>query len=167
MSEIVLMGDERVAAIHVQECADPLVDASNIPELDWADDADDPEGTYRYLRTGLVDRLLVAQRLLPSDRRLLLVEGYRPYARQAFYFDRHRAGLQAADPGLTAQESFLAASRFVSPPQVAPRVSGAAIDLTLIDDSGVALDLGTPIDASPEESAGACYFAAPNIGDEA
>ena len=46
-------------------------------------------------------------------------------------------------------------------------MSGAAVDLTLIDRSGAQLDMGTPIDASPEESDNACYFAANNITPQA
>lgn len=61
----------------------------------------------------------------------------------------------------------MAASRFVSPPEIGPHSAGAAVGLTLVDANGRELDLGTPIDASPEESADACYTAATNIGDEA
>ncbi|MFI7067383.1 M15 family metallopeptidase [Kribbella sp. NPDC050124] len=58
------------------------------------------------------------------------------------------------------------ASRFVSPVEVAPHVAGAAVDLTLIGAHGP-LDLGTPIDATPEQSSGACFFDAANISREA
>jgi len=44
---------------------------------------------------------------------------------------------------------------------VAPHVAGAAVDLTLVDSAGGELDLGTPVDATPEQSEGACYFDAP------
>lgn len=43
---------------------------------------------------------------------------------------------------------------------------GAAVDLTLIGEHGP-FDLGTPIDATPEQSNGACFFAATNISREA
>src|SRR5215207_3388075 len=54
----------------------------------------------------------------------------------------------------------------VSPVEVAPHVAGAAVDLTLIGENGP-FDLGTPIDATPEQSNGACYFDATNISREA
>ena len=57
-------------------------------------------------------------------------------------------------------------SRFVSPLAVAPHVAGAAVDLTLVDATGEELDLGTPIDATPEQSGGRCYFAA-EVGPDA
>ncbi len=58
-------------------------------------------------------------------------------------------------------------SRFVAPVEVAPHVAGAAVDLTLVDACGDELDLGTPIDATPEQSDGRCYFAADGIGADA
>ena len=58
-------------------------------------------------------------------------------------------------------------SRFVAPLEVAPHVAGAAVDLTLVDATGEELDLGTPIDATPEQSDGRCYFAADGIGADA
>jgi zinc D-Ala-D-Ala dipeptidase len=41
------------------------------------------------------------------------------------------------------------ASRYVSPPEIAPHSAGAAIDLTLCGGDGTELDLGTPVNASP------------------
>ena len=41
------------------------------------------------------------------------------------------------------------------------------MDLTLIDGDGHELDMGTRVNADPEESDGACYTDADNIGDEA
>ncbi len=60
-----------------------------------------------------------------------------------------------------------AASRYVSPPEIAPHSAGAAVDLTLADADGRELDLGTRMNASPEESAGACYTQAATITAEA
>jgi D-alanyl-D-alanine dipeptidase len=57
-------------------------------------------------------------------------------------------------------------SRFVAPLAVAPHVAGAAVDLTLVTTSGAELWMGTPVDVTPEESGGACFFAAP-VDDEA
>ncbi len=50
---------------------------------------------------------------------------------------------------------------------IAPHSTGAAVDLTLADADGRELDLGTPMNADPEESAGACYTDAPGISEEA
>jgi D-alanyl-D-alanine dipeptidase len=41
------------------------------------------------------------------------------------------------------------ASRYVSPPEIAPHSAGAAIDLTRCVGDGAELDLGTRVNASP------------------
>jgi len=80
---------------------------------------------------------------------------------QERYFNNYREQLKDLDQSLSDEASFLLASRYVSPPTIAPHVSGAAIDLTLCDDRDNELDMGTRVNASPEESGGACYFEAP------
>lgn len=167
MNDIVLMGDPRVADIPVAEVGDDLVDVREERDLRLDGLKETPEGAYAYLRHGLVERLLFAQDRLPGEYRLLLVEGYRPYDLQEHYFSSYRQELEMRDPELDGAESFQLASRYVSPPVVAPHVSGAAIDLTLVDGSGQQVDMGTPVNASPEDSAGACYFAADDISGEA
>lgn len=161
------MGDPRVAAVPVEECGEGMVDVRDVDGLTVRLNEAKPDGAYAHLRQGVADRLLEAQGRLLAGCSLMLVEGHRPYALQEFYFNRHRSRLEAADPAQTSEESYLAVSQFVSPPAVAPHVSGAAIDLTLVDASGDPLDMGTPIDASPEESDGACYFGARNISVQA
>lgn len=167
MTDVVLMGDPRVAALPVEECGEDLVDARELAQLRVADHPDPRSEAYSFMRRSIAERLVRAQGLLPVGLHLLVVEAYRPYELQEYYFDQHRQRLAEARPALSDSEIFLAASRFVSPPDVAPHVSGAAIDLTITTADGRELDMGTPIDASPEESEGACYFAAENIGADA
>jgi D-alanyl-D-alanine dipeptidase len=166
MAELVLMGDPRVAAVPVNECGDQLVDTR-----DYALDSDpneNPQNTlYAFLRRSVAERLLRAQGALPTELRILLAEGYRPYEQQELYFNRRKRHLMDADPTLTDEDASLRASEFVSPPEIAPHVSGAAVDLTLVDTQGQALDMGTAIDARPEDCEGACYFDAANISAEA
>lgn len=92
---------------------------------------------------------------------LLFIEGFRPQALQRQYFKEYSDELARAHPDWQAAELRAAASRFVSPPEIAPRSAGAAVDLTLIDHQGRELDMGTRVNASPEESDGAYYTGAP------
>jgi zinc D-Ala-D-Ala dipeptidase len=167
MSDVMLMGDPRVAAVPVVDAGDELVDLRTVPDLAVDDLKADVDGAFALLRSGLVDRLLDAQDRLPADYHLLLVEGYRPYALQNRYFTSYQREIEATEPTLDHAETFRLASRYVSPPEVAPHVSGAAIDLTLADADGNAVDMGTEINATPEASRGGCYFAADNISPEA
>jgi len=167
MPEITLMSDPRVAAVPVSECGEPLTDVRHTPRLLVDGRAADPAGAYAYLRQGLLERLLTAQSALPPGLRLLFIEGYRPPELQRHYFERYSARLRAAHPAWSAGEVRAAASRYVSPPELAPHSAGAAVDLTLADADGRELDMGTPWDATPEESARACYTEAANIPAEA
>jgi D-alanyl-D-alanine dipeptidase len=167
MSEIILMSDPRVAAVPVYECGEPLIDFRRgtplLVDLRKQDDSD----AFFYLREGLLQRLLKAQAHLPTDLRFLVVEGYRPPGLQHRYFEKYAASLRAEQPGWSDVQIRSAASRFVSPPEIAPHSAGAAVDLTLADADGRELDMGTRMNATPEESAGACYTDAAGISEQA
>jgi D-alanyl-D-alanine dipeptidase len=112
-------------------------------------------------------RLLLAQRSLPSGVRLLVVEGFRPPTLQSSYFDTYADAMRTAHPGASPDRIRELTSAYISPPEVAPHVSGGAVDLTLCTDDGVELCLGTEVNATPEESDGGCRTAAANISAEA
>ncbi|WP_314615948.1 M15 family metallopeptidase [Streptomyces stackebrandtii] len=167
MTEIILMSDPRVAAIPVAECGERLVDVRLGGTLAVDTRKQDPEDAFAHLREGVVERLLKAQSLLPDGLGLLFVEGYRPPALQREYFEEYADELRALHPEWPAERIRTAASRYVSPPEIAPHSAGAAVDLTLVGPDGRELDLGTRMNAGPEESAGACYTDADTIGAEA
>ncbi|WP_274915859.1 nitrilase-related carbon-nitrogen hydrolase [Streptomyces sp. WZ-12] len=166
---ITLMADPVVAAVPVRECGEPLVDVRTAAPRLLADDVTaveagaDGGGAFRYLREGVLRRLLAAQETLPDGLRLRFAEGYRPPALQRHYFTRYGDELRAAHPDWDDARVHRAASRFVSPPEVAPHSAGGAVDLTLVTADGTEVDMGTPLDASPEESGGACYTSAPGL----
>ena len=167
MSDLVLMGDPRVAAIPVRECGDELIDTRVDGVLASTPDVNPGNSTYAYLRRSVAERLVQAQDALPDGLGFLISEGYRPHDQQEFYFNRRKQLVRELDPSLTEDGAHLKASEYISPPDIAPHVSGGAIDMTLIDASGTQLDLGTAIDATPESTDNACYFAAENISAEA
>ncbi|HET6704238.1 M15 family metallopeptidase [Amycolatopsis sp.] len=167
MSEIILMADPRVSAVPVRECGEPLIDirtdGSLLVDLRKQDDSN----AFHSLRKGLLERLLEAQAQLPGGLRFLVIEGYRPPGLQRRYFEDYAATLRAEHPAWPGERIRSAASRFVSLPEIAPHSAGAAVDLTLADAEGRELDLGTPVNATPEESAGACYTDATGITERA
>jgi zinc D-Ala-D-Ala dipeptidase len=167
VDQIVLMADARVAAVPIVDCGENLVDVAADHQLLVDDRNADPDGAFTLLRRGVYDRLLKAQAQLPDGLRLLFAEGYRPPALQSRYFTGHAARLAAAHPEWTSEQVHVAASQFVSPPDIAPHSAGAAVDLTLATADGTELDMGCPIDASPEESDGLCYTHAAGITEQA
>jgi D-alanyl-D-alanine dipeptidase len=164
-SDVVLISDPRVAAIPVRDNDEALVDARGRLRVDTR--LADSTGAYAHLRSGLLARLERAERRLPSGFHLLIVEGYRPISVQRQLFDDYRDGLSATFPELSPDEAHVAASRYVSPVEVAPHTAGAAVDLTLCAPDGTEYDMGTQVNDNPEESAGACYTDASTISGSA
>ncbi|MEU5965157.1 M15 family metallopeptidase [Micromonospora parva] len=160
---MILLSDPRVAAVPSADDGDEFVDLREVPELRLDGRAADPAGAYARLRAGVVDRLLAAQRALPGGLRLLVVEGYRPYRAQLAIFTGYRDELRRRHPDWTPERLHRETTKFVSPVEVAPHSTGGAVDLTLCTDDGVEVDLGTAIDATPEDSADACFTDAPAI----
>ncbi|MFT3969814.1 MAG: M15 family metallopeptidase [Micropruina sp.] len=159
-SGIVLIGDPRVVAIEVRESSEPLVDLTRLPRLRIDPRKADDTGGWHHARAGLAQRLASAAAALPSGVELLIVEAFRSPARQRGYWDGYRSELRAHYPGLTDPRLYHLATRWVAPPDVAPHCTGGAVDLTLCDADGVELDLGSPLDATPEQSSGGCFTAA-------
>src|SRR5262245_34543343 len=98
MSRIVLLSDNRITGLPVVECGEILCDLREIPALRLDSRHADPDGAYAHVRTGVADRLVAAQSLLPLGLRLLVVEGYRPVALQRRYFAEYCARLAAHHP---------------------------------------------------------------------
>ncbi|MES9510424.1 M15 family metallopeptidase [Streptomyces sp. NPDC000609] len=167
MTEIVLMSDPEIAAIPVAECGERLVDVRRGGSLLVDTREQGPADAFAYLREGVLERLVKAQAMLPQGLRLLFVEGYRPPSLQREYFEDYTEHLRAAHLDWSTEQIHSAVSRYVSPPGIAPHSAGAAVDLTLADADGHELDLGTRMNADPEESEGACYTHAANISEEA
>ncbi|MFF0172561.1 M15 family metallopeptidase [Micromonospora profundi] len=164
---MILLSDPRVAAVPGADDGEPLVDLREFPELRLDGRAADDTGAYAHLRAGVADRLLAAQRALPPGVRLLVIEGYRPYRAQVSIFTGYRDELRRRHPDWPAQRLHRETTKFVSPVEVAPHTTGGAVDLTLCTVDGVELDLGTAVDATPEDSADACFTDAPAIGANA
>lgn len=163
---IILMGDPRVTAIPASDNGEELTDVRD-HGLRVSEFRADDSGDFALVRAGLAARLLQAAELLPRGSRLLLIEGYRPPALQRRYFEDYLSSLREASPDRDEEHLRMLASRYVSPPEIAPHSAGAAIDLTLCSADGTELDLGTPVNATPEQSAGACYTGHPSVTGEA
>jgi D-alanyl-D-alanine dipeptidase len=59
------------------------------------------------------------------------------------------------------------AVRLLAAPDIAPHSAGAAVGLTLAASDGAELDMGTRVNANPEESGGACFTGAHSISAQA
>jgi len=160
---VILLSDRLVLEVPVADNGEQLVDVRTVDGLRVDDRLADADGAYAHLREGVVDRLLTAQRRLPAGLRLLIVEGYRPLSLQTAYFSEYSDRLRAAYPEWDAERLHVEASKYISPPEVAPHSTGGTVDLTLCTEDGHEIDLGTPINATPLESADRCFTAASDI----
>ena len=154
---MLLLSDGRVAAVPLIDNGEVLVDLRELPLLQVDPRRQEATGAYARVRRGVVSRLLQARTQLPPGMDFLVVEGHRPAAVQRQYFENYQARLARSHPDWPAQQLYVEVSKFVSPVSVAPHPCGAAIDLTLCDGDGVELDMGTAVNASPEESHNQCF----------
>ncbi|MCT1384770.1 dipeptidase [Brachybacterium sp. p3-SID1565] len=159
---MLLLSDPRLLEIPVEDTGEPLIDLTDVSDLRIDDRKADPEGAWRRLRRKVAERLLIARRALPDRFDLLFIEGYRPAGLQSQYFSEYLSHLMAQDPGLSEHAARIEASKYISPVEVAPHPCGAAVDLTLTE-NGIEVDMGTPVNQTPEDSAGACVMSAENI----
>jgi D-alanyl-D-alanine dipeptidase len=135
---IVLLSDPRVAQIPIRECDETLADVRATAPLRVAARRHGGSDERLYLRSGVVDRLVTAQSLLPRDVRLLVVDGYRPALPPCHHptcaIEEARLSSSMTppphpDPSVTPPSE--PAGRCAIPPAVAPHPTGGAVDLTL------------------------------------
>jgi len=167
MPPFVSLSDPRVAALPVRECDEPLVDLRDTGVVRIDTRLADGLGAYAHVRLSVADRLITAQCQLPRGLRLLVVEGFRPAAVQERYFANIAARVTRANPGWPADRVRTEAATYVSPPEVAPHVSGGAVDLTLCTVDGDELPMGSELNATPPEHGTECFTASPLINADA
>jgi D-alanyl-D-alanine dipeptidase len=140
----ILLADPRVAAVPVHESYQQLVTLGSA------------FGPARArVRASLAARLGRAQVALPVGVSLRVVEGHRPAAIQKAIIAHYWAQVSVAFPDASREQRHQLASRLVAPLTVAAHVTGAAVDLTLVDSRGAELDMGTSIDADSDGERGA------------
>lgn len=114
-----------------------------------------------FLRQGVAAALLQAQIALVTERpgwRIEIFDAYRPIAVQQFMVEHtlqflaQQQGLQPAALTPVEHQALMdEVYQFWAPPSLdahrpPPHSTGAAVDVTLVDASGQALDMGSPID---------------------
>jgi len=109
------------------------------------------------VRQGVGDRLKMAASLLPDEYSLVVWDGWRPYEVQKAIFDDYYSKLENEHPELTKDQVYEKTMKFVSPPSVnkyepAPHITGGAVDLGILNESGALLDFGTEFDDFTEKS---------------
>ena len=104
-----------------------------------------------FVRESVYRALVAAARSLPDGTGLIVLDGWRPWKVQQYLFETLQAAIQTHQPGLTESELLTRTREFVSVPSKdsrapSPHLTGGAVDVTLCDDDGVPLDMGTLFD---------------------
>lgn len=164
----VLLTDRRIRRISIAETGERLLDLREHSDLRVDNRKRGENGVFARVREGVAERLLAAQVHLPNGLRLVVVEGLRPLALQSHYFARYCLELEADHPRWSEARVRQEASKYVAPPDIVPpHTTGGAVDVTLAGSDGTEIDMGTPVNASPKESLGACFTHTAAIPDGA
>lgn len=104
-----------------------------------------------YLRKAVAEKLLQAAAFLPEGYAFKIFDAWRPYEVQKSLYDEYFDKLKASNPTYTEEQLHESAKTFVSFPDKTKRFayvhsSGGAVDLTIVDEKGMELDMGTPFD---------------------
>lgn len=158
--------------VAIVECHEPLVEIPNqfarvTPHPYAKLGAPYGEKSPFFIRQGLLDRLLIADAHLQSLQpgwKIQVFDAYRPVAVQQFMVDHalkelvNANGLNLETLSTTQREEFQQqvyqfwAMPNLDPATPPPHSTGAAIDITLIDETGTTIDMGSQIDEISERS---------------
>lgn len=148
-----ILTQPKVQKIIIRECGEPLI------ELDSSEFRLDPI-YYKWkfsdtdkirLRSGAVEKLRYARKLLPIGWNFKIWDGFRTLATQKLLYDDYWKKLREKHPHWSEEELDSAVEVFVSRAShdknlPAPHNTGGAIDLTIVDESGQDLPMGTYCD---------------------
>lgn len=149
--------------IPIQDNGEPLVAASLAPQHlilarpQYALQQIPGAPAECFVREGVLQRLLQAARALPDGHRLVLLDTWRPMPVQTWLFDRYMQELKARSGNGANAERFVSAPLNDAGKHPPFHLTGGAVDLSIADSCGLLLDMGTPFDATSEDS----YTAAP------
>lgn len=149
---------DELDAVDIQECGEPLVDFLALaPTLIFAPTHPVFEfPRVHLLRQSVAQMLAEAARNVPAGLRLQIVEGYRPIAVQRAHFKRALAEARKRFPNADEAKIRIEAGHYSAPPDAItppPHLTGGAVDLELIDETGERLDLTSPFDILDVNSA--------------
>ena len=152
----------KAQALPIEDCREELVPASLVPDKLLVHPIyflNGIEGALPecYSRGGVLLVRLEAADLLPPGFRLVLLDGWRPVSLQSALFDKYCEELRETMPFKDNDEINLLASRFVAFPSTrverpSPHLTGGAIDITIADDKGLCLFMGSYFDETTNRS---------------
>ncbi|MBO8156930.1 MAG: M15 family metallopeptidase [Bacillaceae bacterium] len=167
----ILMSDPKIAAIPVKGTHEPFVNLVDYDPDIFIDKSQSQIASnspfFSYVRRSVAEKLVAAKAYLPKGVHFYVKEGYRPAEVQVQAFNETYQELKKSFSNMSQENLIAMASKYVAPIEVAPHPTGGALDVTLITSDGKELDLGTPFNASPNDTENATYLQAINISNKA
>ncbi|SHF58379.1 D-alanyl-D-alanine dipeptidase [Marinomonas polaris DSM 16579] len=110
-----------------------------------------------FVRESVFDKLHQVTKLMPSGVRLVVLDGWRPFSVQQYLFDTLINILKKSFPNHAESYLHEKAKSLVSPPSTdvkapSPHLTGGSVDVTLCDEMGRFLDMGTHFDEASQYS---------------
>lgn len=104
-----------------------------------------------YIRKQVFQRLVAASMNLPSGFKLVIFDSWRPVALQQTFFTTFVEELRQAHPETSLSDLETMASAFVARPSAnaetpSPHLTGGAVDLSVVDVTGMPVEMGTEFD---------------------
>lgn len=153
---------EEVKKIEIKESGEELVPLSLIPEKILVSPQyyiQNIEGALPecYIREGNLNRLLRVSEKLPEGYKLLIFDAWRPEQVQISLFDRYYQELRKKMPYKNKEDLIKLTKEFIALPSTdpsspSPHITGGAVDLTIVDDRGKMLNMGTGFDETDDRT---------------
>jgi D-alanyl-D-alanine dipeptidase len=110
-----------------------------------------------YVRDSVAKILIKASKLLPSGRKIVVLDAWRPIEVQKIIFNKYKESLERDSPNTNERKLIDLTQKYVCLPSAnennpSPHSTGGAIDLCLLDSSGNYLNMGTSFDDFNEKS---------------
>ncbi|MDZ7671264.1 MAG: M15 family metallopeptidase [Halanaerobiales bacterium] len=110
-----------------------------------------------YIRESVYDKLLEAADYLPTGFKFLVYDAWRPKSVQYELYNRLKEEIKEDNQDLNERELNKLVQEYVALPSddnkgPSPHLTGGAIDLTIIDQNGKQLDMGTAFDETDQKT---------------
>lgn len=146
--------DAKVLAVSIKENHEPLIDLRHQKTILFGASPEIPNNKdYTKVRKTIYEKLLEAQKALPSRLRLCLYEGYRSLSLQKKLFNDRYNSLKITHPTWSHEKLFQEATILVSPvinldesQNIPPHSTGGAIDIYLVDLEEKIIDMGIKVE---------------------
>ena len=153
---------EDIRAVPINFSNEPLVSLSYLPEKMIIS----PQYFMQQLpgsrpelfaRASVQAKLVEAAHLLPYGYKFVIFDTWRDMATQQALFDQMKAFVKRDNPAFTDEQITQAALRIVALPSTdankpSPHNTGGSVDLSIIDEQGRLLDMGSPFDDISERA---------------